>query len=1244
MAQKLTTEEFIQKAKAVHGDKYDYSETIYNGSNNKVIIICPDHGKFEQLGMAHLKGQNCRKCVNKNRTHSSRKLTTEKFITKAKEIHGDKYDYSKVVYVKSSVKVIIICPIHGKFEQTPASHLSGSNCPKCIYNAGENFIQKANYAHNNKFDYSKTVYINNSTKVIVIDENGFEHLVVPYVHLSGADLTLRSVVNKKEWFIHNAKITHGDRYDYSKVVYVNTFTKVIIICSEHGEFEQTPIGHLSGRGCVKCGNELRGQRSSSNIEKFTQKAKIIHGDKYDYSKTIYEKANKKVIIICPTHGEFEQTPNSHLSGSNCPKCVGVYRQTTEEFVHKAKEVHGDKYNYSKSVYTGTDNKVIIICPKHGEFEQTSYNHLKGSGCAACNSGWTRNALLAYLTQMKSYLYVCSIPQLMTIIEANGLYKYLTKEKIKKIQDTPPDSKERVETTDEIIKDITEIEDEELVEVDDTNTELTEDETGEFINDVPDEEETDEGDKTELIEKQLKALDNNAITASLDDERVQFIVRDMINSMWYDVLNNRLDISKIESLEFNTEVPERIKSDFINEYNEVMNLHMPQGWTYEYEPLLMQKLISYRLSQHKRYGNWSGVGAGKTIGGILAGRYVGAKNTLIITFNSTIGKEDERGWTKEIRDSFKDSRIYTKINRDIKFDNKYHNYLVLNYETFQQKGSANYVIDLLEKNKFDYIILDEVQSVKQRNKNDESKRREVVFGLVGKVRELNPDYYLLAMSATPVINNLVEAKSLVELIDFTTLDDVNTKPSISNCIELFRRLTNCGIRHKNIEDNILKNNKYTLIQVDTPECYEEACELSYDDVLAKERLMLEPKLNAVLPYINTSKGKTVIYTHYVGGIEDAIYEYLTNLGYKVGMYTGSSSKYNRDSTLTEFINGEYDILLGSRPVGTGVNGLQFVSDRLIILSLPWTNAELEQLVGRVNRKRSNFTDTGVDVIIPLVRMDGDKKTIRWDEHKYNTVTYKATIANAVVDGIIPEKILAPKELLLGKAEENLDEWINRLERGDILTVNREELKVELYPDISDEEERRRRINSELSEFNRVGKTSKSSTMNRKFNDNPDSWYRYHKLRRESMKDWEEIPYEEIAKQITCVEDKVIDFGCGDNQFKDCISNQVTSVDHIACDDTVIACDMSDLSEYIKDESHDIAVFSLSLWGPNYVDYLKEAHRILVRRGMVYIAEPSKDYMDEDKQNEFISMLNEIGFKLVGKIDVRNKFTYITIIKI
>jgi superfamily II DNA or RNA helicase len=479
----------------------------------------------------------------------------------------------------------------------------------------------------------------------------------------------------------------------------------------------------------------------------------------------------------------------------------------------------------------------------------------------------------------------------------------------------------------------------------------------------------------------------------------------------------------------------------------MNFELPEGWTYPHKPLLMQILGAYRLMQRKRYGNWSSVGSGKTIGAILAGRYVGAKNTLVITFNSTIGKESERGWTKEIRDSFKDSKIYTKPEKDIKFDDESYNYLVLNYETFQQKDSAEYVKELLKRNRFDYVVLDEVQSVKQRDEK-QSKRREMIISLLEGIKELNPDYYFHAMSATPVINNLVEVKTLIELVEDKELDNVQTDANIANCLKLHRMLTNCGIRFKDVGDNFLKNNEYTILDIEADHLYEEASSIKSDDFLGQEQLMLNAKLDAILPYVNTAMGKTIIYTAYVSEIEERIYDYLTQKGFKVGVYTGSKSKLDRESALSDFIDGDLDVLVGSRPIGTGVDGLQKISDTLIPLSLPWTHADVTQLVGRLSRKGCAFKDTGVNVIIPLVSINGSKKSYRWDYKKYNTITYKKTVANAVVDGIIPDKNLPPKQRLIDEAESALPQLIEKIKKEEIPFFDKDELKVTLTPSPKD----------------------------------------------------------------------------------------------------------------------------------------------------------------------------------------------------
>jgi superfamily II DNA or RNA helicase len=871
------------------------------------------------------------------------------------------------------------------------------------------------------------------------------------------------------------------------------------------------------------------------------------------------------------------------------------------------------------------------------------------------NAWNQNNIIAFLEENKEYLHTCSVPELLTIIESNGLYNYLTNEKIRRLQETKECSKEREQEVDEIINSVKEKTEEEF----ESNEIVLDDEIKEEENIILKKEEQEiiltpqEQTQDITIEEStdneiryLKALENESITASLDDERVEFLVTNKINNLWYKILNKKLNVDTIRNHQTNNDYPTRIKQTFLDEYDIVSNLEIPKDFIYDKEPLLMQKLIAYRLNVNKRYGNWSGVGAGKTIGAILAGHYVNAKNTLIITFNSTIGHEDQRGWLNEIKLSTNNYKIYTKFDSYVKLDNNYNNYLVLNYETFQQNNSANYVIDLLENNIFDYVILDEVQSIKQRDNNDIlSKRREVILGLISKIKELNPNYYLLAMSATPVINNLIEAKSLIELIKMEVLDDVQTRASIPNCIEMYRRLTNIGIRHKNIEDNILKNNKHTLIEIQANELFEEANQIPYDNTLEKEKLTIYNKLDAIKPFLNTSNGKSIIYTHYVEGLDNIIYDYLSNLGFKVGVYTGNIiSKKLRDDVLSDFINDKYDILLGSRPISTGVNGLQKISDRIIILSLPWTNAELEQLIGRVNRKGSLFKE--VDVIIPLVEITNNDKIFNWDKNKYDLVTYKATIANAAVDGIIPDKLIPSKDKLLIDANDKLNEWLDRLKQGNILTVDRKELSVNLFPDITDEHKRIIRINSELQEFNRLGKVTSSHNLNKKFNDNPSSWFYYHKLRREAMKDWSEIPYEVIAKKIKNKNHIVVDFGCGDNQMKNLIpNNKVISFDHIAFDDSVIACDMADLSSHLENESVDVAVFSLSLWSPNYKDYIHEAFRVLNFGGFIHIAEPLNNYQTEDEKNQLINLITDVGFNItINPIHYSDKFIYISGIKI
>jgi len=212
-----------------------------------------------------------------------KKLTTYEFIEKAKFMHGDRYDYSMTNYINTRTVVIIRCKEHGIFKQTPSNHLNGQNCPICMGRGkgnNERFIWNAKLVHG-------CPKCNGGVKI-----------------------------TEKE-FIKHAKEIHGDNYDYSKVNYINSKTKIKIICHKHGIFEMKPNNHIGEKqGCPICGIE----KKCLTTTEFIEKAKKIHGNIYDYSLVDYKRNNIKIKIICREHGIFEQKPCGHLNGRGCSQC------------------------------------------------------------------------------------------------------------------------------------------------------------------------------------------------------------------------------------------------------------------------------------------------------------------------------------------------------------------------------------------------------------------------------------------------------------------------------------------------------------------------------------------------------------------------------------------------------------------------------------------------------------------------------------------------------------------------------------------------------------------------------------------------------------------------------------------------------------------------------------------------------------------------------------------------------------
>lgn len=258
MPQKLTQEQFIQRSKEKHNNKYDYSLVKYVKNHEDVCIICPIHGKFNQEARAHLKGNGCFECSKTKRTKNS-----DNFINEAKSIHGDKYDYSISTYINCASPVNIICPVHGIFNQYPNTHLKGSGCAKCSFEkqtlTQEEFIQRVTKVHGDKYDYSLAVYKNNTTPVIIICPLHGEFAQRAGTHMDGTNCP-KCVCKQRltlERFVDLSNQKHENKYDYSRTKLENHETVVEIICPRHGSFWQTATLHChSGTGCPKCVNKV----------------------------------------------------------------------------------------------------------------------------------------------------------------------------------------------------------------------------------------------------------------------------------------------------------------------------------------------------------------------------------------------------------------------------------------------------------------------------------------------------------------------------------------------------------------------------------------------------------------------------------------------------------------------------------------------------------------------------------------------------------------------------------------------------------------------------------------------------------------------------------------------------------------------------------------------------------------------------------------------------------------------------
>lgn len=436
MAVRLTTSDFIAKAITQHGDRYDYTNAAYVNNINKVIIICKTHGEFSQSPGNHLAGHGCPFC--KSDKLKQPLMTLESFITKARSIHSDKYNYSQSVYRGSKQPLMIICKIHGAFKQQPNSHLNGRGCPECAYSHkysnNNRFIVKAKRVHGDKYDYSQVDYINCRRAVIIkCPVHGiFKQKPLYHLRRGCSKCAMGAVgVMQRIDFVKRAGIIHGDKYDYSRAQFIGIHGKVNIICKKHGSFNQSAGNHLYNKvGCPKCGAAVNSSKIQNKLSNDLRRLAAVEIN----NRSIIPPHEIDVwlpqyTIGVECHGLYWHSDQSELSRyktlhakkadmalSSNITLLQFFENELQQRYATVLDIITNKMGISKKI-GARSCKTQIISSRDG-YDFAAYHHLYGGRYASINLALTYNGDIVQclsISPHKTYQY-----EIIRLTSATGL--------------------------------------------------------------------------------------------------------------------------------------------------------------------------------------------------------------------------------------------------------------------------------------------------------------------------------------------------------------------------------------------------------------------------------------------------------------------------------------------------------------------------------------------------------------------------------------------------------------------------------------------------------------------------------------------------------------------------------------------------------------------------------------------------------------------------------------------------------
>lgn len=967
----------------------------------------------------------------------------------------------------SKMKLWWVCETHGDFEQAPAKRSNGQGCTPCGLLRGDELKRRPKPGRS-------------------LGEL-YPHLVAELHPSLNGDVDICGIKPgsaRRLWWVCEA---HGR---FEQIVALRSQGMGCPVCGR--------LSSAASRRRPKPGESL-GDAHPHLVAEFHP---TLNGDTTIFD--VKPSSRSKLWWTCDVHDAFEQAPEKRSVGQGCPLCGNLAVAASNRqpkpgeslgdlFPHLVTEFH-PTLNNGLTIFDmkpGSNDQMWWVCEAHGEYQLSPGNRTAfGTGCDGCKvtaavrgqGKMTKKLLILLLESFRLGLgsFSLSQAQMLTLgvqagIAKNSAFMQVVNGHSVKALDEAIRTLAGNDRSDGDLVDVNATDDDELALLSVLGASTVAIRKPESAaapptprikpycaGPLPAEKGLElpaTGEQRNLPVPMAGPVLRNAgvLLAAADSEAAKYLIASSVEQLWKAAYLNP-DASDRETRDSRkNHFEEQVRSVFRAEFDTARAFTPPQGWSFEplgpgsgiHKPLLMQAHVATQLADRRRIGNWSGTGAGKTVSAILGARLIGAGFgdgvVLVVCPNNTLD-----GWKSSILNCYPDSRISTGGLNPVWKPGAGPRWMVVNFDSLSQPDSAALVEGLLDRDdvQLDLVAIDEIHLAKlrgqhgQHNAPTESKRRTNLKAILAQAAEQNTDLAVLGMSATPLINDLNEARSVLELISGHEYPDLDTFANTQNCLKMHQQYVLAGTRF--MPDYEAELDEVTT-EVDCDHLVEDIRALGFKtNPAAVEKVLLAAKMPVIVDECRLAKSRgkrAFVYIHYVEGIIDPIRSELEAAGLTVGVFTGDdkvglarfTGKHGDGTSVPG--SDRVDVLIGSSAISTGVDGLQHATDTLVFAVLPWTAAEREQIIGRVHRtgQRSERVRAVTPVTLAASHMvpdaDGESPW-SWCRRRLGVLTFKQSVADAVLEGVIAKSLTVSPQ----KASEQILTWIHRLEnQGEYVAI-------------------------------------------------------------------------------------------------------------------------------------------------------------------------------------------------------------------